>query len=224
MSEERQPFAFDELPRRLPIFPLNGVLLLPGGRLPLHIFEPRYRAMTGDAMEGARIIGMIQPQEEEREGRPPAIYRTGCAGLIDEFSETKDGRYFVTLLGLCRFEVLEELPAATAYRQVLVSYARFRRDLDLTARPAIDRPRLLTALKAYLHLKEIPADWQAIEAAETGVLVNSLAMVCPFEANEKQALLEAADVPERARVMTALMEMALLGAAAGEEGRSAPLN
>lgn len=224
MTGLRQPFAFDELPRRLPIFPLDGVLLLPGGRLPLHIFEPRYRAMTGDAMAGARVIGMIQPQEAERDGRPPAIYRTGCAGLIDDFSETGDGRYFITLQGLCRFEVLEELPAATPYRQVLVTYARFRRDLERMTRPAIDRARLLAALKGYLHLKEIPADWQAIEAADEAGLINSLAMVCPFAANEKQALLEAGDVPERARVMTALMEMALIGAASGAEGRGAPLN
>lgn len=215
MSDERHAATFEQLPRTIPIFPLTGALLLPGARLPLHIFEPRYVQMTRDAMAGGRVIGMVQPQDPESRVARPTTYNTGCAGRITACAETKDGRYFITLTGLCRFDIVEELPTTTLYRQVVASFARYRRDLEGEAQARIDRNRLLMSLKGYLHIHEIPVDWKAIEEASGDALVNSLCMVCPFSPSEKQALLEAADLSERARVMTALMEMALLQRAAG---------
>jgi Lon protease-like protein len=213
--------SFDQLPRALPIFPLAGVLLLPGGKLPLNIFEPRYLAMTRDAMAGNRMIGMIQPLDPQSRVKAPAIYMTGCAGRVTSFKETDDNRFLITLTGVCRFVVVEELGVTTPYRQVLASFARFRNDLAPAAEPeAVQRQRLLPALKAYLDMASIPADWKAIEKAPSDALVNSLAMICPFEPSEKQALLEAHDLAERSRVMTALIEMALLQRVGGPTGTS----
>jgi Lon protease-like protein len=221
VSPVAEGLSFDQLPRALPIFPLAGVLLLPGGKLPLNIFEPRYLAMTRDAMAGSRMIGMVQPLDPKSRAKAPEIYLTGCAGKITSFSETDDGRFQITLTGICRFAVVEELGVTTAYRQVLASFARYRDDLSGGADPdAVQRQRLLPALKAYLEFASIPADWKAIERAPNDALVNSLAMVCPFEPSEKQALLEAHDLAERSRVMTALIEMALLQRVGGPTGNS----
>ena len=215
MSEPGAAESFDALPRRLPIFPLSGALLLPGGKLPLNVFEPRYLAMTRDAQAGPGLIGMVQPTEPESEGRKPAIYRTGCAGRIASFSETKDGRHLITLKGVCRFHIVEELGVDTPYRQVLASYSRFRTDLEPTEADGIDRLRLLRALRAYLEINGIKAEWKAIQDAPADALVTSLAMIGAFDPREKQALLEADSIAERGRVLTALMEMALLGRSTG---------
>ena len=197
----RGPFdpAFDELPGSLPIFPLSGALLLPGGRLPLNIFEPRFLEMFDDALAGDRMIGMIQPTEGERPGDPPPpTYRTGCAGRISAFSETDDGRYLVTLTGLIRFEVAEELPPR--------SYRRVR----------------LEALKLYFSAHSLESDWSAIEEAEDEPLVTSLAMVCPLQASEKQMLLEAKTLRERAETLRAILELSVhvAGQEDGSEGRA----
>jgi len=207
--------SFEQLPRTLPVFPLAGVLLLPGGQLPLNIFEPRYLAMTRDAMNSHRMIGMVQPLDPADRKLRPDIYQIGCAGRIGSFSETDDGRFLINLTGLCRFGIVEELTVPTPYRQVLASYARYRGDLSGDDAAKVDRKRLLPALRAFLEQKHITADWRAIERAPSETLINSLAMICPFAASEKQALLEAADIGERARVMTALIEMALLAQAGG---------
>ncbi len=201
---------FETLPRTLPLFPLASALLLPCGRLPLNIFEPRYLAMTRDAMDGHRMIGMIQPTDADSAEEKPEIYRTGCAGKIVSFSETPDNRYLITLGGICRFNVVEELSATTAYRQALVSFSRFRRDLEEPDVSPVDIERLLVALKAYLTVNEIPIDWDAIGESPEAAMIDSLAMICPFEPSEKQALIEAGDFEERCRVLTALSEMALV--------------
>src|SRR5690606_32519682 len=118
-----------DLPETIPVFPLAGALLLPRGRLPLNIFEPRYLAMLDDAMRGGRIVGMIQPDAAQA-GSPqaPALYDTGCAGRIVAYEETGDGRYLITLAGVSRFRVREELDAATPYRQCRVDYSGFAND------------------------------------------------------------------------------------------------
>ena len=204
------------LPARIPIFPLGGVLLLPKARLPLNIFEPRYLDMTRDAMAGDRVIGMVQPSSQSLSTDRPAVYGIGGAGRITAFQETKDKRLEITLTGLSRFAIIEELSVTTRYRQVKADWDRYdadRRAEDETA--GIDRNRLMTALKAYLELAEIPADWDSIVKAETGPLITSLAMICPFGPAEKQALLEAHDLFERSRIMTALVEMSLLHHASG---------
>ena len=199
---------FDDLPRVVPIFPLPGVLLLPGGRLPLNIFEPRYLAMVRDALSGERTIGMIQPCAEAPDVGAARVYETGCAGRITAFSETDDGRYLITLTGAIRFDVERELPLIEGYRRVVADYGRFRGDLEEEA-SEIDRERFLETLGCYFEANGIEGDWKAIEEAGDAALVTSLAMICPFAAPEKQALLEAMSLPERARTMTAIMEMAV---------------
>lgn len=199
--------GFEGLPAVLPIFPLPGVLLLPGGRLPLNIFEPRYVAMVRDALGGERLIGMIQPNEDSRDIGAAKVYSTGCAGRISAFSETEDGRYLITLSGLIRFDVGRELPPLNGYRRVAPDFTRFRRDLESDAGP-IDRESFLETLGVYMKAAGIEGDWSAIEDAESEPLVTSLAMACPFGPPEKQALLEAMTLPERVDTMTAIMKMA----------------
>jgi hypothetical protein len=210
----RGPFrpGFEDLPRVVPLFPLPGVLLLPGGRLPLNIFEPRYLAMVRDALAGERAIGMIQPCEEADDVGAAKVYETGCLGRITAFSETDDGRNLITLTGLIRFDVARELPLMEGYRRVTASYGRFRGDLEDGAAGAVgfvDRERLLETLGSYFEAQGIEGDWKAIKETGDAALVTSLAMLCPFAAPEKQALLEAMSLPERATAMTAIMEMAV---------------
>jgi Lon protease-like protein len=211
----RSPFApdFAQLPKTLPIFPLTGVLLLPGGHLPLNIFEPRYLAMTRDALGEARMIGMVQPTEGQGDAGDPPVYRRGCAGRMTAWSETDDGRYLITLAGVARFDITQELPRDRLYRRVVPDWAPYHGDLDEDPAPlaAAERSRLLAAVKPFLARHGITADWKAIEASPDAPLVTTLAMVCPFAPGEKQALLDAKDGAERARLLTALMEMAARG-------------
>jgi uncharacterized protein len=207
MSESRV------LPDIIPIFPLTGVLLLPRGRLPLNIFEPRYLAMTRDALGGERLIGMIQPSDPGEGGMNPAVYPIGCAGRITSFSETDDGRYLITLTGTSRFRIREELPLLSGYRRVVPDWSAFAGDLD-PAEPRFDRERLVRELKAYFAQRQIEADWSLIDKTPSEHLVSSIAMLCPFAPSEKQALLEAADLNARAELLTALVEMASVTATA----------
>jgi uncharacterized protein len=207
MSERRGGAT---LPAILPIFPLTGVLLLPRGRLPLNIFEPRYLAMTRDALAGERLIGMVQPSDATASGNDPPVYPTGCAGRITSFSETEDGRFLITLTGTCRFRIREELPLFEGYRRIVPEWDVFAHDLEGEGEPAFDRERLMRSLRAYFQQHEISADWDAVGSVPGERLVTSIAMICPFEPSEKQALLEAADLDERARLLTAIVEMAVL--------------
>jgi Lon protease-like protein len=204
------------LPARIPIFPLSGVLLLPRAQLPLNIFEPRYLDMVRDAMAGERIIGMVQPLDPGDGRHAPPVYPIGGAGRITAFEETQDGRFLITLTGCCRFRIAEELDTTTKYRQVVADWGDFAGDLTPADCEAdIDRARLTAALQIYLRLTKLSADWDAIEAAPTGPLVDNLAMICPFDASEKQALLESYDLAERARILIALLEMAVMQHAGG---------
>ena len=199
--------GFDELPPVIPIFPLTGVLLLPRGRMPLNIFEPRYLAMVSDALAYPRLIGMVQPREGQGDAGNPPVYTVGCAGRITGFGELDDGRYEITLTGVARFAIMEELALVKGYRPVRVDWSRFRGDLVPTE-GGVDRDRLLGALKPYLKRHKVKTDWDAIAKTPDDRLVTSLAMVCPFAPSEKQGLLEAEGLPARARLLTALLEMA----------------
>ena len=207
------------LPGRFPVFPLRGAMLLPGGNLPLNIFEPRYLQMVRDAMQTDRVIGMIQPKGEAADGIAPDLYRTGCAGRITNFSETNDGRFLITLTGLCRFDVASELEVATPYRQVVADFDRWRQDLQPTPPPGELKGKLSGVLRVYFDRHGIEADWSAIENAPLAGLVTSLCMICPFEPEEKQALLEAGDSGRQARLLIALMEMEALAEAGGSSVR-----
>ncbi|PPR20752.1 MAG: Lon protease 2 [Alphaproteobacteria bacterium MarineAlpha10_Bin3] len=200
---------FGDLPAALPIFPLTGVLLLPRGTLPLNIFEPRYMNMITDALASDRMVGMVQPSTvnaEAHEGEP-AVYQTGCAGRIIHFEETDDGRFILSLKGVSRFAIVEEIPTIRGYRKCTVDWDRFRGDLAAAA-AEFDRQKLIGAVRSYFSVKGIQADWAAIERAEDEALVTSIAMLCPFDPPEKQALLEAADLTARAELLTAVVEMA----------------
>jgi Lon protease-like protein len=206
----------DDLPDILPIFPLTGVLLLPRGRLPLNIFEPRYLAMTRDAMEAERLIGMVQPTDPPIREINPAVYPLGCAGRITSFSETEDGRILITLTGVSRFRIREELPLLSGYRRVVAEWGDFIDDRNPDA-AGFDRARLKEGLKSFFSQRQLQADWSAIDQAPGEHLVTSIAMMCPFAPNEKQALLEAKSLAERARLLTALIEMSLPGPAPDPE-------
>ena len=194
------------LPAILPIFPLTGVLLLPRGQLPLNIFEPRYLAMTRDAMEGERLIGMVQPSDPPIRELNPSVYQTGCAGRVTSFSETEDGRLLITLTGVSRFRIKEELPLFSGYRRVVADWQDFAADRDAGA-AGFDRSRLTEGLRHFFIQRQVEANWEAINKAPGETLVTSIAMMCPFAPNEKQALLEAPTLDERARLLSALIEM-----------------
>ena len=207
------------LPEVLPIFPLVGVLLLPRARLPLNIFEPRYLAMTRDALGGERLIGMIQPSDPTIGGMNPPVYPVGCAGRITQFSETDDGRFLITLTGVSRFRIVEELPLLSGYRRVIPDWKPFDPDREIPDAPQFDRARLVRGLKSFFGQRQLSADWSAIEKAPAEQLIASIAMACPFAPSEKQALLEAADLGERAALLTGLVEMAAIQPVTGEEDR-----
>jgi Lon protease-like protein len=212
--------SFDDLPRVIPIFPLTGVLLLPTGKLPLNIFEPRYLAMIRDTLaDEQRIIGMLQPRvpylEDNRgagglDNDGPDLYKTGCAGRITGFTESDDGRYMLTLAGICRFDIVEEMTGKEGYRRILADYRRFRNDIGDEPEADIDRDRLLAAVKEYFALQNIEASWDAVLATPDDKLITSLSMTCPFGPNERQALLEAQTLSSRADIVITLLEMALL--------------
>jgi Lon protease-like protein len=200
---------FEELPALLPIFPLTGALLLPRGRLPLNIFEPRYLAMIQHALSHGRMVGMIQPQEGAGDAGDPPVYRSGCAGRIVEFGETPDGRFLVTLKGVARFDIGSEPPRHhVLFRQVVPDWRRWRDDLEEDEHD-VDRDRMITALAPFFERHGIAADSDVLASAPIEHLVNSLAMACPFSAREKQALLEAQRTSERAKILTALVEMSV---------------
>jgi len=203
----------DPLPDILPIFPLTGVLLLPRGQLPLNIFEPRYLAMTRDAMGGERLIGMVQPSDPPIRELNPAVYQTGCAGRITSFSETEDGRFLITLTGVSRFRIKEELPLLSGYRRVVADWQDFAADRDADP-DGFDRSRLTAGLRTFFQQRQVEANWEAIDKAPGETLVTSIAMMCPFAPNEKQALLEAPTLGERALLLTALIEMTAMTATA----------
>ncbi len=207
--------GLESLPGRFPIFPLPGAVLLPGGNLPLNIFEPRYLQMVRDAMQTDKVIGMIQPKNEaEGQDGEPALYTTGCAGRISSFRETEDGRFLITLTGIARFDVAEELEVATPYRQIVARFHRWHQDLQPEPPSGALRAELMTALGGYFERQQIEADWETIKGAPLGGLVTSLVMICPFEPSEKQALLEAENLNAQARLLIALMRMATTTSAA----------
>jgi len=206
---KNNPFApeFEDLPETLPIFPLGGVLLLPTGQLPLNIFEPRYLEMVNTALASHRMIGMIQPNPKG--AGADAVYSIGCAGKIVDFSETQDGRFLITLSGICRFEVEQELDTTTPFRQVKPNWKPYERDLENRECQTLDREKLHEHLQTYFQDEGLTCDWDAVENAKDNKLITCLSMICPFEPQEKQALLEAKCCDERAKTFMTMLEMAV---------------
>ena len=214
----RFDLGFEQLPPAIPIFPLTGVLLLPRGRLPLNIFEPRYLAMVSDALPWPRLIGMVQPQEGRGDAGEPPVYPVGCAGRIVHWSETDDGRFIIQLVGTSRFRIVGELPMQRGYRLARADWTPYRGDLAAPGEAALDRERLLRVLKPFLKRHNIDIDWAAAGKAPDDALITMLAMGCPFQPSERQALLEAETTEARARLLTTLLEMAAAPAAAEPTG------
>ena len=196
-----------DCPGVLPVFPLSGALLLPRGHMPLNIFEPRYLAMVDHTIGGHRLIGMVQP-DGDPESRHPKLYGVGCAGRLVQFAESGDGRYLIALAGVARFSILDELSAATPFRQCQVTFEAYEVDFQARAGEAeVDRNAVLTALRKFADFASLKVDWKAIEEASNEPLVNALSMMSPFGSREKQALLEARDLRTRAEMLVAITEM-----------------
>ena len=200
-----------DLPDTLSVFPLPGALLLPRARLPLHIFEPRYLAMLEDALKTRqRLIGLVQPLASRTDA--PDLHAIGCAGRVTAFSETDDGRYMITLSGISRFRILAEVEGFTPYRRCNVSWSGFERDLGSSeSDPGFDRNRFFGLLGRYFDAEELQTDWDSLKEADDELLINSLSMLCPFEPEDKQALLEAPSLETRRETLVTLIEFAMRG-------------
>ena len=203
----RRYHAYSDLPRSLPLFPLTGAMLLPRGHLPLNVFEPRYLEMVDYALSGDRLIGMIQPVENEETSLRPKLSQVGCAGKIVAFQETGDNRYLITLSGVCRFRLTGEMESSTIWRAGFCDFGPFAGDLAECHTAELPRQRLLAALKTYLTSRDMQADWNSVLTAPAEPLINALAMMCPFAPTEKQALLEASSFQDRASTLLALLEL-----------------
>ena len=200
-----------DLPDTLAIFPLPNALLLPRARLPLHLFEPRYLAMLDDALKTPhRLIGMVQPNAGPgRDGK--GLHAIGCAGRITQFSETEDGRYMITLSGVSRFRIVQEVQGFTPYRRCDVSWAGFERDLNQVPETdeRFDRDGFLVLLERFFQSQDLSTDWDSLKGAEDEMLINALSMLCPFEPEDKQALLEAPSLTTRRETLVTLLEFAM---------------
>lgn len=200
-----------ELPDMIPVFPLPGALLLPRSRLPLHLFEPRYLAMCDDMLKtSTRLVGMVQPYDAP--GKDGKLHAIGCAGKLTAFSETEDGRYMVTLSGISRFRIMEEVEGFTPYRRCKVDWAGFDRDLGPVEKDdTFNREEFMQALGRFFDDQGLRTDWESLGDAEDELLINSLSMLCPFEPEDKQALLEAPSLTTRRETLVTLIEYALRG-------------
>lgn len=215
----KQMFNLADLPQTIPVFPLTGALLLPHARLPLNIFEPRYLAMLDDTLKtDHRLIGMVQPREMPEGAGEPRLQQIGCAGRVTSFSETEDGRYLITLSGICRFRVLAQNSGFTPYLRADVDWSSFEADVGKPKTDhAFDRPAFLKTLRRFFEKAQLSSDWDSLRDADEEMLINSLSMLCPFGAEEKQALLEAPCLRTRRETLVTLMEFAL------REGEDGPL-
>ncbi len=193
-------------PKILPVFPLTGALLLPGGRLPLHVFEPRYRNMVEDALAGDAVIGIIQPLGDAPADDGPRLYEVGCAGVIERSERLPDGRFIMLLKGTRRFRVCRELPLVRGYRRVEADYQGFTVDAE-DARAEVSPDLLMAALRHFAELHQVPLELDRLGELSGLALLNSIAMALPFQPAEKQALLEAADVGKRHDMLLTLLDM-----------------
>lgn len=210
MSSVRPRFTLQDAPETIPVFPLPGALLLPRGRLPLNIFEPRYMAMVDDALKTEhRLIGMIQPRSCDSRETGRALYDVGCAGRIVTFSETDDGRYLIALMGVSRFQVREEIEGFQPYRRVSATWGSYALDCKRPQEddPDFDRENFLGLVNGYFQAQNLDTDWDALGQADEETIINALCMMCPFSAGEKQALLEAECLHDRRETLSALLKI-----------------
>ena len=204
-------FKHRDLPETLAVFPLPGALLLPRGRLPLHIFEPRYLQMLEDALKTPhRLIGMVQPMSSSEDGE--VLHQVGCAGRVTGFQETEDGRYLITLTGISRFRLGEEVEGFTPYRRFKALWDSYPRDIGAAETdPGFDRETFMDSLDRFFRDRGLSTDWDTLQEAEDELLINSLSMLVPFTPEDKQALLEAPTLPARRATLVTLIDFALRG-------------
>lgn len=207
----KRMFSLADLPQTIPVFPLSGALLLPRARLPLNVFEPRYLAMLDDVLKtDHRLIGMVQPREMPEGAGEPRLQQIGCAGRVTSFSETEDGRYMITLTGLCRYRILAQNTGFTPYLRADVDWNSFEGDIGKPEPDnSFDRIAFLKTLRRFFEKAQLSSDWASLRDADEEMLVNSLSMLCPFGSEEKQALLEAPCLQTRRETLVTLMEFAL---------------
>jgi Lon protease-like protein len=216
---------FDELPAEIPLFPLAEVLLLPKGILPLNIFEPRYIAMIDHALKHDRLIGMIQPRAQKDTVQSPStepsanssLYNIGCAGRITSMEETADGRYEIMLSGLCRFAITDGARNEAGFCTAQINWADFEQDMNHDSAFKLDRDHLNILLKKYFMANQLDVCWDTIKQTPNHMLITALSMICPFTAQEKQALLETETCEKRAQYLTSMLEMSIAGSACGGE-------
>lgn len=220
----RRPLSTDDLPKSVPLFPLSGALLLPFSHRPLNVFEPRYVELVDSALRGDRLIGLIQPEdtsEESPKGRSP-LESVGCLGRLTHFEESGDSRYFIILEGVARFKLVHELTVMTPYRQGIISADGFETDFTRDfGEEAVDRDRFVKMMRDYAEFASIELNWDEIERTGTADLVNFCCMVGPYGPAEKQQLLEAQTLEQRAETLIAMTEYEI---ARGGEGGARPLN
>jgi len=227
---------YEDLPDELAVFPLSGALLLPYGRLPLNIFEPRYLNMALDSLQSGRMFGMVQPDQTKLNRArataevagsdsniitlptEPPIYSVGCAGRIASFEETDDGRILISLKGLIRFRIAEELQGRKGYRRIKPRYDEFKADMEAPPKIELDRDGLIDVLKPYLDAQGMKVNLDVIKNLSDSTLVTSLCMICPFDPREKQALLESPTLSERAETLAALLRMGVFDASGKPDG------
>ena len=202
------------LPETLPLFPLGGAILLPGAQLPLNVFEPRYLNMVDDVRREGGHIGIIQIRDGGTPERPH-LAPVGCAGRLEQFEETRDGRYLINLVGVSRFRLAAEEDSAAPYRIARPDYAPYRADLQPPAELGGDRKRLVALLQAWFSAEHISTDWAALTRAPLADIVDQLAVGAPFSASERQAMLEAEDAETRLLVMEETLAERLAGSADG---------
>jgi uncharacterized protein len=209
MNKRLNPVSIADLPQVIALFPVSGALLLPRGQIPLTVFEPRYRAMIDDALKANRMIGMIQPEEDENDflRQKIPLYSIGCLGRITQFIDTEEDRYLVTLSGLTRFRILEEMSVTTPYRKARVDFSEFSSDFEDTfGEDTVDRSSVLETLRNFAKANDFEIEWRGVKEAPTEALINALSMMAPFGIREKQALLEATDLRARAEILIAMTE------------------
>ena len=201
-----------DIPKEIPIFPLSNAIFFPNTVLPLNIFEPRYKQMTEDALKNSKLIGMAQPNLQTIDSIKPRIFEVGCLGKVENYSETKDGRYLISLKGVTRFKVIKEINNDKLYRTFEVSYEDFSNDVE-QEESTIDQKNLLELIdktKKFFKMFQLSTDWQVVEKVKPDQLINSLAMICPFTTGEKQRLLETTTLEERNNILNQIINFYIL--------------
>ncbi|MBK1650099.1 LON peptidase substrate-binding domain-containing protein [Rhabdochromatium marinum] len=217
---KHSPFLpeFEQLPEVVPVFPLAGVVVLPGVQLPLNIFEPRYLSLVRHALANQHIIGMVQPQaapDSDHDSHAETMHRIGCAGRITSYSETQDGRIVLVLTGFCRFRVLEEIQPLNGFRRVQVSWDEFAGDYNTEPPKLADRELFLGSLRSFCTRRQVDIPWEDIAKMADDDLINLLCTHLPLDASDKQALIETVALQERATLMRGLMDMSALASGDG---------